>query len=161
MILNLLALILEFIIFTFKKSHGERCKQKYANFYHAVDSLIKIRKFPKPNFLCELMVFNILNIYRGDRKESSDRILIGTQDGKIGLLKILTDKTFRITWLITSSGSEITSLDTYELDDTPDILIGRQDGTIQVYSFPHDDEINPSLRYQYVSIFLITYSRQY
>ncbi|XP_008550977.1 Bardet-Biedl syndrome 7 protein homolog [Microplitis demolitor] len=105
----------------------------------------------KPTVLRLPSVPTVLALCRGDRKESSDRILIGTQDGKIGLLKILTDKTFRITWLITSSGSEITSLDTYELDDTPDILIGRQDGTIQVYSFPHDDEINPSLRYQYMA----------
>lgn len=96
---------------------------------------------------------SLFYIFREGERESHDRILVGTQDGKIGLLKILSDTTCRVTWLINSYGSEITSLHTYELDDNVDILVGRQDGTIEVFNFPHDDEINPSLRYQYVSVF--------
>lgn len=49
------------------------------------------------------------------------------------------------------TGSEITSLDTYELQDGLDILIGRQDGTVEVYTFPEEDML-PFLRYRYVGI---------
>ncbi|KAH0552608.1 Bardet-Biedl syndrome 7 protein homolog [Cotesia glomerata] len=105
----------------------------------------------KPTVLRLPSVPTVLALCREGERESHDRILVGTQDGKIGLLKILSDTTCRVTWLINSYGSEITSLHTYELDDNVDILVGRQDGTIEVFNFPHDDEINPSLRYQYMA----------
>lgn len=93
----------------------------------------------------------ILKLYREGENESRDRILVGTQDGKIGLLILQGNKTIRIIWLLNNIGSEITSLDTYELDDGIDILVGRQDGTIEVFRFPIDDEeIVPTLRYRYV-----------
>lgn len=70
-------------------------------------------------------------------------------DGKVGLLILQGNKTLRITWLLNMNGSEITSLDTYELQDGLDILIGRQDGTVEVYTFPEEDTL-ASLRYRYV-----------
>ncbi|CAG5073462.1 Similar to BBS7: Bardet-Biedl syndrome 7 protein (Homo sapiens) [Cotesia congregata] len=106
----------------------------------------------KPTVLRLPSVPTVLALCREGERESHDRILVGTQDGKIGLLKILSDTTCRVTWIINSYGSEITSLHTYELDDNVDILVGRQDGTIEVFNFPYDDdEINPSLRYQYMA----------
>lgn len=76
---------------------------------------------------------------------------MGTMDGKVGLLILQGNKTLRITWLLNMTSSEITSLDTYELQDGLDILIGRQDGTVEVYTFPEEDML-PSLRYRYVGV---------
>lgn len=83
--------------------------------------------------------------------ESKERVLVGTMDGKVGLLVLQGNKTLRITWLLNMTGSEITSLDTYELQDGLDILVGRQDGTVEVYTFPDEDTLS-CLRYRYVNI---------
>ncbi|XP_076180794.1 BBSome complex member BBS7 [Ptiloglossa arizonensis] len=90
----------------------------------------------------------VLALYREGDVESKDRILLGTMDGRIGLLILQGNKTLRITWLLNVTGSEVSSLDTYELQDGLDILIGRQDGTVEVYTFP-DEDTSPSLRYRY------------
>ncbi|XP_071874568.1 BBSome complex member BBS7 isoform X5 [Bombus fervidus] len=86
--------------------------------------------------------------YREGDLESKERVLVGTIDGKVGLLILHGNKTLRITWLLNMTGSEVTSLDTYELQDGLDILIGRQDGTVEVYTFPEEDML-PFLRYRY------------
>ncbi|XP_060829657.1 Bardet-Biedl syndrome 7 protein homolog isoform X1 [Bombus pascuorum] len=90
----------------------------------------------------------VLSLYREGDLESKERVLVGTIDGKVGLLILHGNKTLRITWLLNMTGSEVTSLDTYELQDGLDILIGRQDGTVEVYTFPEEDTL-PSLRYRY------------
>ncbi|XP_076683927.1 BBSome complex member BBS7 isoform X2 [Andrena cerasifolii] len=89
----------------------------------------------------------VLSLYREGDVESKDRVLVGTMDGKVGLLILQGNKTLRITWLLNMTGSEVTSLDTYELQDGLDILVGRQDGTVEVYTFPEEDTL-PSLRYR-------------
>jgi len=91
--------------------------------------------------------------------------LVGTADGRIGLLILQGNKTLRITWLLTSTGSAITSLDTYQLQDGIDILVGRQDGVVEVYTFP-DEDTTSTLRYHYVSgcnygMFLFNYRINY
>lgn len=91
----------------------------------------------------------MLNYFREGEVQSKDRVLVGTADGRIGLLILQSNKTLRITWLLTSTGSGITSLDTYELQDGIDILVGRQDGVIEVYTFPEED-VPSTLRYHYV-----------
>ncbi|XP_011067466.1 PREDICTED: Bardet-Biedl syndrome 7 protein homolog isoform X4 [Acromyrmex echinatior] len=90
----------------------------------------------------------VLSIYREGEIYSRDRILVGTADGRVGLLILQGNKTLRITWLLTSTGSGITSLDTYELQDGIDILVGRQDGVVEVYTFP-DEDVSSILRYHY------------
>lgn len=81
---------------------------------------------------------------------SKDRVLVGTADGRIGLLILQGNKTLRITWFLTSTGAGITSLDTHQLQDDVDILVGRQDGVVEVYTFP-DEDVTSTLRYHYVS----------
>ncbi|KYM83198.1 Bardet-Biedl syndrome 7 protein [Atta colombica] len=90
----------------------------------------------------------VLSIYREGEIYSKDRVLVGTADGRVGLLILQGNKTLRITWLLTSTGSGITSLDTYELQDGIDILVGRQDGIVEVYTFP-DEDVSSILRYHY------------
>ncbi|XP_053979510.1 Bardet-Biedl syndrome 7 protein homolog isoform X3 [Hylaeus volcanicus] len=95
-----------------------------------------------------LYCYDIVIFFREGDVESKDRVLVGTMDGRVGLLILQGNKTLRITWLLNMTGSEVTSLDTYELQDGLDILIGRQDGTVEVYSFPDEDTL-PPLRYRY------------
>ncbi|XP_024888658.1 Bardet-Biedl syndrome 7 protein homolog isoform X2 [Temnothorax curvispinosus] len=90
----------------------------------------------------------VLSIYREGEIYSRDRVLVGTADGRVGLLILQGNKTLRVTWLLTSTGSEITSLDTHQLQDGIDILIGRQDGGVEVYTFP-DEDVSSTLRYHY------------
>lgn len=91
--------------------------------------------------------------YREDNVLSRNHILMGTLDGKVGLLILETNKTVRVTWLLNSSNSEITALDTYILQDTLDFIVGRQNGTVEVFAFPTDEEATPTLRFRYVGIF--------
>ncbi|XP_071579078.1 BBSome complex member BBS7-like [Temnothorax nylanderi] len=90
----------------------------------------------------------VLSIYREGEIYSRDRVLVGTADGRVGLLILQGNKTLRVTWLLTSTGSEITSLDTHQLQDGIDILIGRQDEVVEVYMFP-DEDVSSTLRYHY------------
>lgn len=80
-----------------------------------------------------------------------DRLLVGTIDGKIGLLIVDGRKNLRVTWLLKSPGSEITCLDTYELQEGLDLLVGRQDGFVEVYAFSAEDDTMLTLRYRHVS----------
>ncbi|XP_024941119.1 Bardet-Biedl syndrome 7 protein homolog isoform X2 [Cephus cinctus] len=92
---------------------------------------------------------SVLSPYREGDIDATDRVILGTVDGRVGLLILQKDKTLRVTWLIASIGSEVTSLDTYELRDGLDILIGRQNGIVEVYTFPDDEDMTPSLRYRH------------
>lgn len=85
---------------------------------------------------------------------------MGTLDGKVGLLILETNKTVRVTWLLNDSSSEITALDTYVLQDTLDFIVGRQNGIVEVFAFPTDEETTPTLRFRYVGISTITTKRK-
>ncbi|XP_046429683.1 Bardet-Biedl syndrome 7 protein homolog isoform X3 [Neodiprion fabricii] len=102
-----------------------------------------------PTLLRLTTIPTILIPYREADVESKDRILVGTTDGRVGLLTLQRDKTLRVTWLLSNNGAEITSLDTYELQDGVDILVGRQNGVIEVFAFPEEDDTTPVLRFRH------------
>ncbi|XP_046623851.1 Bardet-Biedl syndrome 7 protein homolog isoform X3 [Neodiprion virginianus] len=102
-----------------------------------------------PTLLRLTTIPTILMPYREADVESKDRILVGTTDGRVGLLTLQRDKTLRVTWLLSNNGAEITSLDTYELQDGVDILVGRQNGVIEVFAFPEEDDTTPVLRFRH------------
>ena len=89
--------------------------------------------------------------------ESRDHILMGTLDGKVGILILESNKTLRVSWLLNSPSSEITALDTFELQDTMDFIVGRQNGIIEVFAFSADEDTTPTLRFRYVRIFKYIY----
>ncbi|KAJ8676518.1 hypothetical protein QAD02_012305 [Eretmocerus hayati] len=91
----------------------------------------------------------VLAPYRDGEEESNDRILVGTIDGRVGLLMLEKDKSLRVSWLLSKIGSEITSLDSFEIQDGVDLIVGRQDGSVEVYTLPADEEIVPMLRFRY------------
>ncbi|XP_043478026.1 Bardet-Biedl syndrome 7 protein homolog isoform X2 [Leptopilina heterotoma] len=92
---------------------------------------------------------SILKLFREDNVLSRNHVLMGTLDGKVGLLILETNKTVRVTWLLNDSSSEITALDTYVLQDTLDFIVGRQNGIVEVFAFPTDEEATPTLRFRY------------
>ncbi|XP_034946390.1 Bardet-Biedl syndrome 7 protein homolog [Chelonus insularis] len=95
----------------------------------------------------------VFSSFKEHDRELYDRVLLGTQDGKVGLLLLPGSKTVRNIWLLNTYGSEITCLDTYDLDGSGvDIIVGRLDGSVEVFNFSGLDEIlTPLLRFKYVA----------
>lgn len=83
--------------------------------------------------------------------EASDRVLMGTQDGKVAILLLDTDKCVRISWIINETAAEVTALDTFEMDSGHDVILGRIDGSIEIHTLPADEETIPLTRFRYVS----------
>lgn len=88
---------------------------------------------------------------REGETEAQDRILMGTIDGKVALLMLDKDKNLRISWVLNKSGSEVTSLDSFEIQDGIDLIVGRHDGSVEVHTLPPDEDMDPILRFRYVS----------
>ncbi|XP_012268249.2 Bardet-Biedl syndrome 7 protein homolog [Athalia rosae] len=114
------------------------------------DSAVRVLHGGKtPTLLRLTTIPTILVAYREGDVESRDRILVGAIDGRVGLLILQNDKTLRVTWLLNNTGAEITSLDTYELQDGLDIIVGRQNGIIEIFAYPEEDDSKPVLKYRH------------
>ncbi|KAL7306843.1 hypothetical protein TKK_0001004 [Trichogramma kaykai] len=91
----------------------------------------------------------VLTPYRDEDKESYEHVLMGTMDGKVGLLMLDKEKNIRVSWLLNKAASEVRSLDSFKIDDSVDLIIGRQDGSIEIFTFPTEDDPIPMRRFQY------------
>eukprot|EP00095_Tigriopus_kingsejongensis_P011869 maker-scaffold180_size281610-snap-gene-0.36 protein:Tk11869 transcript:maker-scaffold180_size281610-snap-gene-0.36-mRNA-1 annotation:"bardet-biedl syndrome 7 protein homolog" len=84
-----------------------------------------------------------LQLYYNDGGEQGDEVLYGTSDGKIGLMKFNRQGP-QTHWLIDKESSQgaVLAMDNYDItgDGVKDLLVGRHDGTIEVYTY--DDDIN-------------------
>lgn len=91
---------------------------------------------------------SVLELYN---KDGGDEILYGTTDGKIGLIQI-GESSSSTKWEIDNDKKKggILCLDTYDVigDGVSDILVGRDDGTVEVYGF--DSAGEPTLRFEHV-----------
>lgn len=91
---------------------------------------------------------SVLELYN---KDGGDEILYGTTDGKIGLIQV-GESASTSKWEIDNDKKKggILCLDTYDIigDGVSDILVGRDDGTVEVYGF--DSEGEPTLRFEHV-----------
>ncbi|TRY73217.1 hypothetical protein TCAL_01950 [Tigriopus californicus] len=100
-----------------------------------------------------------LQLYYNDGGENGDEVLYGTSDGKLGLMKF-DRKGPQTHWLIEREGAygAILSMDNYDItgDGVRDLIVGRHDGNIEVYTY--DDDINedsePTLKYTHVRTIL-------
>ncbi|XP_047121866.1 Bardet-Biedl syndrome 7 protein homolog isoform X3 [Schistocerca piceifrons] len=84
---------------------------------------------------------------------SDDQILYGTVDGRLGVVTVTRNEVSHA-WILKkpSNSSCITCMDCYDLtaNGTPDLVVGHQDGSIDVYSFPEDtDDSDATLRFTY------------
>lgn len=77
---------------------------------------------------------------------------MGMMDGKVGLLMLDNEKNLRVSWLLNKNDSEVTSLDSFEIVDGIDLIVGRQDGSVEIHSLPADEDAMPLLRFRYVSV---------
>uniref|UniRef100_A0A3B5Q1E5 Bardet-Biedl syndrome 7 n=1 Tax=Xiphophorus maculatus TaxID=8083 RepID=A0A3B5Q1E5_XIPMA len=84
-------------------------------------------------------------------KDGGEEVLYGTTDGKIGLVQI-GDCDAATKWEIGNEKRKggILCIDTYDIigDGVNDILVGRDDGTVEVYGF--DSSREPTLRFEHV-----------
>ncbi|XP_075738416.1 BBSome complex member BBS7 [Rhipicephalus microplus] len=91
-----------------------------------------------------------LCLYQGDGGAAGKDVVYGTSDGKVGLISI--DKSPHApVWEIENinGGGSITCLGSYDMtgDGVMDLLVGRNDGQVEVYSFKDSGE--PLLRFSY------------
>ncbi|KAJ3587558.1 hypothetical protein NHX12_011155 [Muraenolepis orangiensis] len=100
---------------------------------------------------------SVLELYNKDGGKSTpgesrcEDVLYGTADGKIGLLKI--GETSAVSqWEIDNHKKKggVRCIDTYDIigDGVSDLLIGRDDGSVEVYGFDGSGE--PTLRFEHM-----------
>ncbi|XP_024919046.1 BBSome complex member BBS7 isoform X2 [Cynoglossus semilaevis] len=91
---------------------------------------------------------SVLELYN---KTRGDELLYGTTDGKIGLVQI-GEHSASSKWEIDNDKKKggILCIDTYDIigDGVNDVLVGRDDGTLEVYGFDSSNE--PTLRFDHV-----------
>ncbi|KAM9795580.1 BBSome complex member BBS7 [Neosynchiropus ocellatus] len=91
---------------------------------------------------------SVLELYNRD---GGEQVLFGTTDGKIGLLQI-GEKEAATKWEIDNDKKKggVLCIDTYDIvgDGVSDVLVGRDDGSVEVYGF--DSSGDPTLRFQHV-----------
>uniref|UniRef100_A0A3Q1IXQ6 Bardet-Biedl syndrome 7 protein homolog n=1 Tax=Anabas testudineus TaxID=64144 RepID=A0A3Q1IXQ6_ANATE len=91
---------------------------------------------------------SVLELYS---KEGGEEILYGTTDGKMGLVQV-GERSAATKWEIDNDKKRggILCIDTYDIigDGVNDILVGRDDGTVEVYGFDSNNE--PTLRFEHV-----------
>lgn len=92
-----------------------------------------------------------LSLFNGFGGETGREILFGTSDGKIGLIELGLEEPLP-KWELANEKrlSGVTGLDSYDItnDGVMDLLVSREDGIIEVYSYDSMD--NPILKYTYV-----------
>ena len=94
-----------------------------------------------------------LSLMNNNGGESGREILLGTSDGKISLIELgLEEPQPKWEHLNEKRLSGVSGLDCYDItnDGIMDLLVSREDGTIEVYSYDTMD--NPFLKYTYVSL---------
>ncbi|KAK7070006.1 Bardet-Biedl syndrome 7 protein, partial [Halocaridina rubra] len=100
-----------------------------------------------------------LQLFYNDGGEHGDQLLYGTSDGKIGLVQLGRGSAVH-RWVFeggSSSNGKITAskhggvmcMDHYDMtgDGVRDLIVGRDDGSIEIFSYEDGDESEPSLRF--------------
>lgn len=85
----------------------------------------------------------VLALYNGSGGVSGEEVLYGTSDGKIGLIQ-LGRHSPNHKWEIPNDkrSGGVLALETFDItaDGVPDVLVGRDDGLVEVYGFDEMDE---------------------
>ncbi|XP_021249835.1 Bardet-Biedl syndrome 7 protein isoform X3 [Numida meleagris] len=93
----------------------------------------------------------VLALNNGDGGNSGEEIVYGTSDGKLGLIQI-TGSASVPKWEIENEKKRggILCIDSFDIlrDGVKELLVGRDDGVLEIYSFESADD--PVLRYDYV-----------
>lgn len=94
---------------------------------------------------------SVLEMYNKDEGKDGEDVLYGTADGKLGLVK-MTNSSAVSKWEIDNDKKKggVLCMDTLDIlgDGVMDVLVGRDDGTVEVYGF--DASNDPTLRFEHV-----------
>jgi Bardet-Biedl syndrome 7 protein len=94
-----------------------------------------------------------LNLFNNTGGYSGRDVIYGTSDGKIGLLEMGNEEPMP-KWELANEKrlAGVTCLDNYDItnDGVLDLIVGREDGTVEVYGYDSMD--NPTIKYTYVII---------
>lgn len=86
---------------------------------------------------------------------SGKEVVYGTSDGKVGLIEITMEEPLP-KWELPNEKrqSGVSCIDSYDItnDGIMDLLVSREDGTIEVYGYDSMD--NPEQKYSYVRIII-------
>ncbi|XP_052005898.1 Bardet-Biedl syndrome 7 protein isoform X2 [Xyrauchen texanus] len=93
----------------------------------------------------------VLELHNRDGGKGGEEVLYGTADGKLGLVQIT--KSGPVTsWELDNEKKKggVLCIDTFDIvgDGVKDILVGRDDGTVEVYGLDGSNE--PTLRFEHV-----------
>ncbi|XGW11638.1 hypothetical protein V3C99_012819 [Haemonchus contortus] len=105
-----------------------------------------IRVIEGSNIAYEVQLSSVpltLYLFMGDGGHTKQLVLYGTRDGKLGLLDV-KPKEGEIKWEInTTSEGGITTIKCYPFteSDYPDILIGKDDGVLEIYTVDNEDRV--------------------
>ncbi|KAK1175356.1 hypothetical protein AOXY_G3052 [Acipenser oxyrinchus oxyrinchus] len=93
----------------------------------------------------------VLEINNAKEGEIEDELLYGTTDGKLGLVQV-TDTSPVYKWEVTNQKKRggILCIDRFDItgDGVKEILVGRDDGTVEIYSLDSTNE--PVIRFEHV-----------
>ena len=86
---------------------------------------------------------------------SGREVLYGTSDGKVGLVELGADEPVA-KWQLANEKrlAGVTGLHSHDVtnDGVLDLLVSREDGTVELYSYESDTDQAPLLKYTYVSV---------
>ncbi|XP_071527283.1 BBSome complex member BBS7-like isoform X2 [Panulirus ornatus] len=99
-----------------------------------------------------------LQLFYNDGGENGDQLLYGTSDGKIGLVQLgrgsavhrwVCESGSGVGSTSTSRYGGITCMDHHDMtgDGVRDLIVGRDDGSVEVFSYEDGDESEPTLRF--------------
>ncbi|KAM9470198.1 BBSome complex member BBS7 [Clarias gariepinus] len=94
---------------------------------------------------------SVLELHNRDGGKDGEEVLYGTADGKLGLVQ-LTHSTPVLKWEVDNEKKKggVLCIDTFDIlgDGVKDILVGRDDGTVEIYGLDNSNE--PTLRFENV-----------
>ncbi|KAI4879524.1 hypothetical protein NFI96_026821 [Prochilodus magdalenae] len=94
---------------------------------------------------------SVLELHNRDGGKNGEEVLYGTADGKLGLVQ-LTSSAPVSKWEVDNEKKKggVLCIDTFDIlgDGVKDILVGRDDGTVEVYGL--DSSSEPTLRFENV-----------
>jgi Bardet-Biedl syndrome 7 protein len=98
-----------------------------------------------------------LSLYNRNGGPNGRELLYGTSDGKVGLIEIGIDEPAP-KWELSNEKklAGVCGIDSYDItsDGVMDLLVCREDGSVEVYVY--DDMDNPTLKYNYVNSLFLT-----
>ena len=93
-----------------------------------------------------------LQLFYNDGGETGDQILYGTADGKVGLMTMARSGP-EAGWVMEQDKSTagVSCLDNYDVtgDGVRDLIVARQDGNIEVYSYDDGEEVEPTHKFSH------------